>query len=183
MAHNRGVNPFAVTLSCPVCRTPLAKLSVGAGAGGGCQSCSGVWVDEVGLQAVREDLFAKILERSPPRAAPGRSITQLKCPVCEKPMLVTEVGGAVVDVCPGDGTWFDSGELETLAHAIAVARNRAALGRAESEPVPAAAVHRLSPEAQSQLDNLNDGLRRSIDRVEHLVAVQQAIRSHHYWHH
>jgi Zn-finger nucleic acid-binding protein len=139
-------------------------------------------VDEVGLQAVREDLFAKILERSAPRAAPGRANTQLECPVCEKQMIVTEVGGAVVDVCPGHGTWFDSGELETLAHAIAVARNRAALGSAE-EPAPATAVHRLSPEAQAQLDNLNEGLRRSVDRLEHLVTVQQMMRAHEYWDH
>jgi Zn-finger nucleic acid-binding protein len=161
-------------LGCPVCRVPLVELSVGDGTGGGCQRCAGIWVDEVGLAAVRERLFATILERSGPRAAPPRESTPLACPICQKAMLVTEVASAVIDVCPGHGTWFDPGELETLAHAIAVARNQAAIGRAPDAPV--SVMPSSSADVRRIVDNLNDQLRRSVDRVESLVEMERLRR-------
>jgi Zn-finger nucleic acid-binding protein len=131
-----------------------------------------VWVDETGLGAVRERLFATILQQSAPRAAPPRASAALACPHCNETMTVTQVGGAEVDICPGHGTWFDSGELELLAHSIAVAKNRAALG----DPADASlafAERGGSSSVRATVDHLNAQLSRSINRVEQMVEMQR----------
>ena len=39
----------------------------------------------------------------------------MNCPLCDKPMIVLEIGGVEVDHClTCKGTWLDAGELELL---------------------------------------------------------------------
>jgi Zn-finger nucleic acid-binding protein len=163
--------PTIVRPNCPVCATPLVELVVGDGSGGGCQGCAGIWVDEAGLAAVRERVFADILAAAGPRTAPPRPDTTLACPTCGRPMLRTDVASVSVDVCPGHGTWFDPGELEMLAHAIAFTKNRTAIGLdGLNPPQPLAAP---SSDARRTVEMLSTELRRSIDCVDSIVTHHQ----------
>lgn len=154
-----------------MCRDPLVELSVGEGSGGGCQRCAGVWVDEVGLAEVRARHFATILESFKPRPTPKRARGSLGCPICQRPMLITEVASAEVDACPGHGTWFDAGELELFAHAIAVARNRAAIGEAPR------VIGIVAPagDTRRKVDSLNAELSRSVRHIEQMIWIEQQL--------
>ena len=76
---------------------------------------------ECGSCGARFVSFAQLHRRAPrltqalmisASAAPQRPRA---CPRCGEPMRITALSDVQVDLCPVDGVWFDSAELETLA--------------------------------------------------------------------
>ena len=97
---------------------------MGSGSAGGCQRCSGIWLDDAAFAEVRSRHYASIaagaLAGSPNEAKLDRS-APLACPQCRNAMKRTRLSHVDVDVCVGHGIWFDRDELTEVARAIALA--------------------------------------------------------------
>ncbi len=95
----------------------------------GCASCGGLWLDNAGSQRVTSVLCSATLAAADAAAQaathqPDTRIADVPCPVCRRPMVRRHVDRARVDLddCGEHGTWFDRGELQTVARSVAAAR-------------------------------------------------------------
>jgi Zn-finger nucleic acid-binding protein len=107
---------------CPVCKQDMIVVEYHDIELDYCNGCHGVWFDadelELLVQAMNlgseHVLFAGLLQ-SPTVAT---SEKKRKCPICNRKMRKTAVGGQpeiVVDLCEReDGIWFDGGEVVQL---------------------------------------------------------------------
>jgi Zn-finger nucleic acid-binding protein len=151
---------------CPRCALALIDLTVGVGVTVGCQRCGGVWLDDMAFQHVREKVFARILEASPPTIPPLRcDRARLTCPECGASMSSTELAGVRLDYCPRHGTWFDPGELEAVCDSIMHAKARAIVGDAYAP--------QLVPSTALPVEVTSRELARSVDRLDMLVRLER----------
>ncbi len=111
----------ATDIPCPDCRTPLARVRVGALTLGECATCRGLWLDA--------ELFGRLIDSQETRATVMRwhvesasslvaavvpRVRYRACPRCRKLMNrvnFARVSKVIVDVCKTHGTWFDRDEL------------------------------------------------------------------------
>jgi Zn-finger nucleic acid-binding protein len=116
----------AKTLACPQCQGQLAPFDVPEGAAAGCRSCGGAWVDDRAFAALRQGMeddvvgVAGALEARP-RNGDANERPGLRCPVCSRELIATEISRVRVDFCTAHGTWMDHGDVEAIADAVAVA--------------------------------------------------------------
>lgn len=117
---------------CPKCRVALVHLADEAreSVALGCQTCGGVFLDlRVMSNLVNghgTGLLSAIGETAQQWRRVPASDAAVVCVVCEQAMqrFVTDlhgehVAGLVLDRCELHGTWFDAGELTSLAKGIA----------------------------------------------------------------
>jgi Zn-finger nucleic acid-binding protein len=104
----------------------------------GCSTCGGVWLDNAAtakvLAGVGDRAAVAIADhlRSPTAPSnPYRRGGTHGCPVCRQALerVVTDarrhpVAGIELDICRAHGTWFDGGELGTVAGAVVRKRER-----------------------------------------------------------
>jgi Zn-finger nucleic acid-binding protein len=90
---------------CPRCSIEL----VDAGSARGCNQCQGMWVSEVVLREMANDMPI------PPAPVQLRWIVdardRLACPSCTQPMETVRLNTVPIDRCESHGVWFDRGEL------------------------------------------------------------------------
>ena len=131
--------------ACPRCN--LAMHFVPDRTAAWCEACGGVFVDASGSRRILSVLDRQLLELGfqaglgkPRPALPAKALT---CPECLIEMQRTEIRAAncAIDVCPLHGTWFDTGELESVMRAFAAARKRGV--KLDHGPAPKA----FSPQA------------------------------------
>jgi Zn-finger nucleic acid-binding protein len=120
---DRAADRDAPSLPCPECKASMHGLRVGATPMHECTGCNGQWLEAsifTQLCNSREERGAvtsfAAVTRLParPRSAPTDRVHYLPCPVCRKIMNRQNFGrrsGVILDVCRGDGAWFQSGEL------------------------------------------------------------------------
>lgn len=112
---------------CPVCKNDMIVVEYHDIELDYCNECHGVWFDsgelELLVQAMdlegEHTLFSRMLQ-SPAMAT---SEQKRKCPICNRKMKKTTVGGQpaiVVDLCEReDGIWFDGGEVVQMIKQLA----------------------------------------------------------------
>jgi Zn-finger nucleic acid-binding protein len=159
-------------LPCPRCKEQLIELEIRAGVASGCNRCRGVWLDDAAYAEVRAQSWTRIVEKASRKPLAERDESrQLICPICRKNMQKTELAYVTVDFCPGHGTWFDPGEVESVAHEIA--------GR-EAEGGPAGRDPTQVPSARRWIENaerMNASLQLLVDGVVAKEAARAADRS------
>lgn len=119
---------------CPRCSEELHQGAAGPVSGRACRLCGGVWIErdisdrfakalaERGTLEVSES--ARIMGESTSARAKRKKIDTapdgLPCVVCSAAMRREhlEKAGFDLDLCEGHGTWFDRGELATVAHLL-----------------------------------------------------------------
>lgn len=105
--------------ACPVCDLPLAPSQLHGQEVDRCARCRGIYFDAGELEAVVDlvRLFAQVELGEPEidSANEREPARDLVCPVDRTSMEKFEVGGEVVDRCPGcHGVWLDDGEVAAL---------------------------------------------------------------------
>jgi Zn-finger nucleic acid-binding protein len=55
-----------------------------------------------------------------PRHAPAARAA-IRCPVCARELIATEISRVRVDFCTAHGTWLDHADVEAIADAVAIA--------------------------------------------------------------
>ncbi len=128
------------SLHCPRCRVALQPREVAGHVVHGCPACGGLWLDVAGSNRVTTVLCSATLAAADEASrvathSPDTQLPDLPCPVCSQPMTRRHVDRARVDLddCPQHGTWFDRGELQTVARSVAAVR--AYGGAATGQPV------------------------------------------------
>lgn len=127
---------------CARCRVPLHPGQTPSALLWGCGRCGGIWLDPKGSQLLTQALNSEALALAESAAQQASTTVDthpagLPCPLCSRPLVRrTEPCSRVeLDDCPEHGTWFDRGELQQVARALAVARaygggaNRHGIGR------------------------------------------------------
>lgn len=119
-----------MTLHCPTCATTdLILVANKTGRAAVCTRCGGTWLDNVCSRAVVQNLLdeavkwaareghALAAKKSSARPVALRPEGERACPECTTAMKTTRFDDAnlVIDVCNLHGTWFDAGELWTMA--------------------------------------------------------------------
>ena len=107
---------------CPACKNPMMVMEYNKIELDYCNSCNGVWFDNVELDLLMKslDLAEDTLLLQKMMSCPEIQLEGKKrrCPICGKNMKLVNVGEGqdlVVDVCyNGHGLWFDGGELPQL---------------------------------------------------------------------
>jgi Zn-finger nucleic acid-binding protein len=120
--------------SCPRCQHGLRKGAAGRVEALACDSCGGVWLDHALALQFNQALTdkcqvdvgesARIVGELVARKAkvPGfpTSPDGLPCVVCRQPLRREHIerAGFDLDICDAHGTFFDRGELQTIAHLV-----------------------------------------------------------------
>ena len=114
-------------IPCPACRGRMTWVHVGQTDLLECGSCDGAWMEAATFERLCTDREAQgaVLHtwKEPAGAPPARPqpLRYRKCPRCGRMMNRINFGrtsGAVVDVCKGDGTFLDRGELHQIVRFI-----------------------------------------------------------------
>lgn len=125
-------------IRCPACAREMRWTRVGEADLLECGACGGTWVEAETFERICRDRESYVALQQPREAAaPSRSasaqpVRYRRCPRCAKVMNrvnFARVSGAVVDVCKGDGTFLDAGELHQIVRFIqdgGLERSRAA---------------------------------------------------------
>ena len=114
--------------TCPSCNATLEVVSHEGVDVDRCPEGHGVWLDKGELRAVvlNEELDRPSEEELEALLAGARDhgqalLDQVKrgqrdCPVCSRPMLITEYArsGVAIDECGNHGVWLDEGELQGI---------------------------------------------------------------------
>lgn len=109
---------------CPRCAVPLEQVDYADTPLDECARCGGVFVEAwildrlVAARGARISLGVSLPVRPRTRET---EVRYLRCPRCSTQMNRTIFGrssGVVVDVCKGDGIWFDAGELAAVLEFI-----------------------------------------------------------------
>lgn len=107
--------------ACPACGEPMTRVSVGGAPLLECRHCDGVWLDAADFERIcadRETQAAVLHHIAPRTVAPSAApVKYRRCPRCRKMMNRMNFGqgsGTVIDVCRGDGTFLDAGELHAI---------------------------------------------------------------------
>jgi Zn-finger nucleic acid-binding protein len=114
---------------CPRCRVPLESVAVGSATLRECARCGGLWVDVTSFEQIvseREEQSTALGAAAvmPKQAGGGGApdkVRYVPCPECGQLMNrvnFARSSGVVVDVCKGDGTWFDRDELRRIVEFI-----------------------------------------------------------------
>lgn len=106
---------------CPGCGTNLVRVSVGGTPLLECRRCDGVWLEAADFERICSDqeTQAAVLHHINPRAAldtraPVKYRPCVRCGKMMNRMNFGQVSGTVIDVCRGDGTFLDAGELHAI---------------------------------------------------------------------
>ena len=116
--------------TCPRDGATLAPLLLGSARMSVCPSCSGMWVSktdlEVFLSSPGVDLNFSLKIPPPPDFQLRPPDVAMRCLCATAPLMKTRRElGVRVDVCAACGaTWFDGGELLTVAQNASAANNR-----------------------------------------------------------
>jgi Zn-finger nucleic acid-binding protein len=116
-------------LPCPRCRQPLAAIALGATKAMECPWCSGLWIDTATFNQICQDREkqADVIREDLPPLPPGLAdfsldaVRYVPCPVCKKLMNrvnFAHCSGVILDICKGDGVWFDRDELRRIVEFI-----------------------------------------------------------------
>ena len=112
------------TLPCPGCKGTMRQVTLGTTLLFECEACHSTWVnagifadlclnrEARGAIAAMVGADAKVLVK-----ASSQGVRYLPCPVCSRLMNRQNFGkrsGIIIDVCKGDGAWFDAGELQSV---------------------------------------------------------------------
>lgn len=116
-------------LTCPHCGCTLSAGRAASTTVHGCASCGGVWLDNVASQTLVSAVDPAVLSladaasRMAAMPFPPHEAKPL-CPVCRGDLQGVRVESAAValDTCNLHGTWFDRGELQSVARAFAATR-------------------------------------------------------------
>jgi Zn-finger nucleic acid-binding protein len=147
----------------------MGELGIRVGRATGCDQCRGVWLDDSAYAEVREQSWARVVEKGSRKAPAARDDRHpLCCPLCPKPMGKTELAHVKVDYCVGHGTWFDPGELEAIAYEIARREAPATPSQAPAPPSAGTWVEMAS--------SMNASLQRSVDTLISNEAYRRAVR-------
>ncbi len=125
-AAARAEAPGAPALLCPGCRVAMEAVVIGKTNLRECPRCEGIWADVESLERIcadREDQAAVLGFAAPLPVAVDieKNIRYVPCPVCNQLMNrvnFAQCSHVVVDVCRGDGTWFDKNELQSIVEFI-----------------------------------------------------------------
>jgi Zn-finger nucleic acid-binding protein len=110
--------------ACPRCHTSLIDTEYADTPLDECQSCGGVFIEAwildrlVAAREARVSLSIALPIRTLHREA---AVRYLRCPRCSTQMnrkIFGRSSGIVVDICKGDGIWFDHGELASALEFI-----------------------------------------------------------------
>jgi Zn-finger nucleic acid-binding protein len=103
-------------MKCPADKSSLVIKSIVSGQTGySCGQCSGVWLPEKYISAIKytREFDPKLLN-SLLKLLPSKE-SNIKCPQNCGCMLVTNLDGLEIDWCPKcSGVWFDKGELKAF---------------------------------------------------------------------
>jgi Zn-finger nucleic acid-binding protein len=129
--------------TCPRCRENLVVVPGHSGVRV-CEKCGGVFADVDASRRIVSALDRALMEigfqagLGKPRKPDDRHA--LTCPECLVTMQKSRIEAAAceVDACPLHGTWFDTGELESVMRAFARARRQGAMppGPCPSRTIP-----------------------------------------------
>ncbi len=119
---------------CPRCQRPLRKGAAGRVEALACNGCGGVWLDHGLAMQFNKALADKCqLELSESARIVGEIVARkaqvqgvdtspdgLPCVVCQQPLRREHIerAGFDLDICDAHGTFFDRGELQTIAHLV-----------------------------------------------------------------
>lgn len=111
---------------CPRCRGQLVSFTVPEGTALGCSTCGGVWVDDHAFTALRQGMEDDVVGVAAALRARQRSPEPdrrdiIRCPVCSRELIATDISTVRVDFCTAHGTWLDHGDVEAIADAVTVA--------------------------------------------------------------
>jgi Zn-finger nucleic acid-binding protein len=154
-----------MSLQCPVCRVALHPIPNRTGTAAVCAACGGIWLDNAGSRSLITNFLEPVIKQSARDAAAlvaqqragghdGGYRAPAPRPAEAQPKICAACGVALakslfeparieLDVCAAHGTWFDAGELWTMAQhfemkatmddadAVAFGREMEALRRAE----------------------------------------------------
>ncbi|MBI4954456.1 MAG: zf-TFIIB domain-containing protein [Myxococcales bacterium] len=91
-----------------------------------CSACAGVWLDDTAATRLRDNLGPELIAFSARAGAYARVQADTSgfaggCPWCGAPLARyrDHEAGVELDACRGHGTWFDRGEVERVAEAVA----------------------------------------------------------------
>lgn len=119
---------MSTQLACPRCNVYLTPAPAGPHQMHGCTQCGGVWLCSQGTQQLGQALDRALQQTSSQFAQHARAqadqTQRIYCPACRKALEHGEVSSqrVVLDWCDEHGTWFDPGELQRVAQAVAVSK-------------------------------------------------------------
>ncbi len=115
-----------------------------------CLACGGAFLPSTARDAVARALDPVSQQTAALAGIRGTAdvdtAARTPCPICRQPMPRFSVGGVDVDNCAAHGSWYDRGELEVVADALAAG----ASGVAVAAPTPAPAPPAPSLELQQR---------------------------------
>lgn len=93
---------------CPDCGLPLTETSLQDVEGRRCEGCGGMWL----AKGAASQLIAR--PDSQLELKQSDASTHRRCPSCGTQMRCASIAGVAVEFCPGEGIWFDRGELQRV---------------------------------------------------------------------
>jgi Zn-finger nucleic acid-binding protein len=107
-------------MNCPRDATEMIVQDLRGMAVHRCPQCEGVWLEHDEL-AELEATAASTEEERRATVTYGERPSELKCPVCDKQMIVFDYRAHAVelDMCEDHGWWLDAGEDERVRQIIA----------------------------------------------------------------
>src|SRR5713226_1000632 len=117
-------------LKCPRCRIDMSAITIGATAMRECERCGGIWLEVPTFEKICADGEQQSAVLGAALPAPARRLTAsaesekihyAPYPQCGQLMNrinFARCSGVIVDVCKGDGTWFDRDELSGIIQFI-----------------------------------------------------------------
>jgi len=122
-------------MDCPRCKLPLHTVAYEGVEADMCDSCWGFWLDTGELEEILKSRKLTFSENEKKHILGLRTASATgptapaPCPKCRKNMKRIHVDQAVhlvIDHCPDDGTWLDTGEIKKVQ---AIAERSEALHR------------------------------------------------------
>jgi Zn-finger nucleic acid-binding protein len=113
-----------MSMSCPRCNAPLARLKAGAFEVSACWKCAGLFAPNDASKHVADKLDLDMLAAISRTDAGASDLSAMPdgtpaiaCPMCGGTMDRANVSGTTLDFCKAHGTWFDAHELERVMRA------------------------------------------------------------------
>lgn len=120
-ARRTRTETAADAAQCPSCKGALTLIEVGTTPLLECAACDGIWMDASAFEALctssesQAAVLHRLAERTPvPANARVKYRPCLRCGKMMNRVNFGRISGTIVDVCRGDGTFMDAGELHAI---------------------------------------------------------------------